>query len=210
MVGSFKNGASLLGVTYGLILCTFTVTLSVSQCPGCGPEVLKQSKNKAHEMMNQAKTLFRTYVSEQGFQPYINLCDESVGWFPKPNITLLPRTAMLQEIYLTLQRLDRTFAVLMEQEKALELDSNLLSELTEAHTSITALRSNIHCALCPHKLPDTSSLPQIPKVTDFFQQKTEGCQVLKAYVDFMRQVETGLGKLTKKRGKKRSKKTTNF
>ncbi|XP_030074090.1 oncostatin-M-like [Microcaecilia unicolor] len=189
-------------VLYGLILCLNPVTSSLTACSVCGNNILSQSKSKARIMEDKAEKLFNAYVSELELQPYVSICDEPVAWFPT-NLTKLPEREMLKEIYTTLLNLGTTFILMIEQQKALNSESSLVENLNLEERNIKGFQSNIFCCLCMKKaLSDDISLVDIPSTSDVFQQKCEGCRVLKSYLKFIKEVIVGLEGIKKEGNKK--------
>ncbi|XP_029427691.1 uncharacterized protein LOC115073421 [Rhinatrema bivittatum] len=203
MIGNCKRLGLLPGVLYGLILCMKPVTTSPTPCLGCGNQTLIQSRDKAQLMESPAQELFMAYVFEQDLQSYDFICDEPVAWFPAKGMSKLPKMQMLKEIYRTLLNLGTAFVVMVEQQTALNPESSLLEKLNAAERSVKGLESNIFCYLCSKKAFSDKIFPSdMPSTADVYDQKREGCRVLKSYSEFIKEVFVGLKRISMQGSKK--------
>ncbi|XP_078522125.1 oncostatin-M [Lissotriton helveticus] len=159
-------------------------------------DILNQSRAKADLMEEEIKRLFDLFVSEQGLKRNLKLCDALAEWFPQEDIPSLTEIKMLQLIYWTLETMEKAITCIIGQQKALNPNSSLIHSLTSVEHSTQGLLSNIYCVLyILRKVPPSFSPTDMPTPYDIFEQKVQGCRVLKTYVKFISEVSTGLTKL---------------
>uniref|UniRef100_A0A674IE70 Leukemia inhibitory factor n=1 Tax=Terrapene triunguis TaxID=2587831 RepID=A0A674IE70_9SAUR len=124
------------------------------------------------------------------------LCDEAVQWFPTENITDQPKVVMLQELYRTLVHMKDALENIGKQQQVLSTPgAALLDKLQSTQWAVRGLLSNTGCALCLEGVsPNSRHTPERPAATNAFQQKIDGCKVLRNWQKFLEKLARGSGK----------------
>uniref|UniRef100_A0A452H3N0 Leukemia inhibitory factor n=1 Tax=Gopherus agassizii TaxID=38772 RepID=A0A452H3N0_9SAUR len=199
MPWNVKTLSFLLALSQGLFIqCLAHVNSSTAPCRGCHRNSLDKITAKTRHMEKEAKELFRSYLTHQGLltSELRRLCDEAIQWFPTENITDQPKMVMLQELYRTLVHMKDALENIKKQQQVLSTPgAALLGRLESTQWAVRGLLSNTFCALClKGVLPNSRRTPERPAVTNTFQQKIDGCKVLRNYSKFLEKLARGSGK----------------
>nr|XP_042711991.1 oncostatin-M isoform X5 [Chrysemys picta bellii] len=183
-------------VTQGLFIqCLAHVNSSPAPCRGCHRNSLDKITAKTRQMEKEAKELFRSYLTHQGLlaSDLRRLCDEAVQWFPTENITDQPKVVMLQELYRTLVHMKDALENIGKQQQVLSTPGAALPDkLQNTQWAVRGLLSNTGCALCLEGVsPNSRHTPERPAATNAFQQKIDGCKVLRNWQKFLEKLARG-------------------
>ncbi|CAI5797653.1 leukemia inhibitory factor-like [Podarcis lilfordi] len=203
----------LVVVTPLVLLGVTPVNSSSSSCQLCfaGSETLLQTKRLVMSMRRPARKLYKSYLTHMGLmQDADQLCSMTpVPWFPDSNIARKPQNLMLQELYRTALCLKDSLLLIREQQSRLTGPHEALhSQLEKAQQQVTGLVTNTQCTLCLQGLTlPAVTLPARPTDPSAFQQKIDGCRVLRNYSKLIGDLAKAFRKhLAKGKGAERQKK----
>ncbi|KAM4709330.1 leukemia inhibitory factor [Discoglossus pictus] len=170
------------------------ICTNLSDCKTNNSIVKDNIKRQINVLNSSANHVFHIYAKKQGFHLDSNqsACDADYKDFPKYNLNTTSEKDKMITFYKVFSYLSAAIGNITVQQKTLNSQSKiLLHNLTQMHSTINALISNLSCLLCKsYNVTEVDVYYGDTPPTRPYQQKVTGCKILAAYKKFISEAVT--------------------
>ncbi|XP_018099482.2 leukemia inhibitory factor-like isoform X2 [Xenopus laevis] len=167
------------------------ICLNSNNCNDNTTYIWHQIHNKIKELASGAKHLYEKYYEGQGFNSNTvdKICDPVIVHFPKFNATNSSEKEKAIELFSIFSYVSAALGNITNVQNEINSKNKLLlSELEKTLSGVKGILSNLSCFLCKkYHVYHVSVYYGPPLPRSRFDQKAQGCKMLKKYKHFIHQ-----------------------